>query len=188
MYECTVHISCWLVSQSRFNVAWTGLPLLTTDCVHSLNTSLGLITSPPSSLAVSVYVCWCCLEQYRPLQIVLSVEWKRRQSGGGGGGGGGGFGSTACILTCHFFFFSAQKTHTSRALILCLSMEFAVWAEGDEYNGEKIEERSEGEWGWRRVRGWADRTGDEGEGGRLSWCLHRALSHRLSPVSHAWPL
>ena len=43
--------------------------------------------------------------------------------------------------------------HTSQALILCLRMEFAVWAEGDEYNGEKIEERREGEWGWRRVRG-----------------------------------
>lgn len=119
-------------------LALTGLPLLTTDCVHLLNSGLGLITSPPSSLAVSVYVCRCCLEPYRPLQIVLSVEWKRRQSGG----------VLQCILTCHFL-----AKHTSRALILCLRVEFAVWAEGDEYNGEKIEERSEGEWGWRRVRG-----------------------------------
>lgn len=57
-------------------------------------------------------------------------------------------GSAEHILTCHFL-----AKHTSEALILCLSVEFAVWAEGDEYNGEKIEERSEGEWGWRRVRG-----------------------------------
>lgn len=48
---------------------------------------------------------------------------------------------------------SLFKQNTQAALILCLRMEFAVWAEGDEYNGEKIEERSEGEWGWRRVRG-----------------------------------
>lgn len=33
------------------------------------------------------------------------------------------------------------------ALILRLSVEFAVWAEGDEYNEEKTEERSEGELG-----------------------------------------
>lgn len=66
------------------------------------------------------------------------MEWKRRQSGG----------VLVRILTCHFL-----AKHTSGALILCLSMEFAVWAEGDEYNGEKIEERREGEWGWRRVRG-----------------------------------
>lgn len=173
MSRCLVSPALQSVFLLRFNVALTGLPLLTTDGVHLLNTGLGLITSPPSSPAVSVYVCWCCLEPYRPLQIVLSVEWKRRQSGG----------VLQRILACHFL-----AKHTSGALILCLSMEFAVWAEGDEYNGEKIEERREGEWGWRRVRGWADRTGDEGEGGRLSWCLHRALSHRLSPVSHAWPL
>ncbi|CAB1416572.1 unnamed protein product [Pleuronectes platessa] len=71
----------------------TGLPLLTSDCVHLPNTGLGLITSPPSARAVSV------------------------------------------------------KKHTGRALILRLRMEFAVWAEGDEYNGEKIEEKREGEWG-----------------------------------------
>lgn len=41
---------------SKFNVTLTGLPLLTTNGVHLLNTGLGLITSPPSSLAVSVYV------------------------------------------------------------------------------------------------------------------------------------
>lgn len=154
----------------------TGLPLLTTDCVHLLNSGLGLITSTPSSLAVSVYVCWCCLEQYRPLQIVLSVEWKA-----------GSRGVLRRILTCHFL-----AKHTSRALILCLSMEFAVWAEGDEYNGEKIEERSEGEWGWRRVRGWADRTGDEGEGGQVKLVptqdsIPQALSclPRLAPLT--WP-
>lgn len=61
-----------------------------------------------------------------------------------------------------------------------------MWAEGNEHNREKIE------------RGGG--SGDEGEcvgeqigqkirGVRsgLSWCLHRPLSHRLSPVSHAWP-
>ena len=67
-------------------------------------------------------------------------------------GGRVGGGSAARHTYMSLFFFRA-KTHTSGALILCLSMEFAVWAEGDEYNGEKIEERSEGEWGWRRVRG-----------------------------------
>lgn len=29
---------------------------------------------------------------------------------------------------------------------------------------KKKEEQRDGEWGWRRVRGLADRTGDEGEG------------------------
>lgn len=56
------------------------------------------------------------------------METQGRQSGG----------VLQRILTCHFL-----AKHTSGALILCLSTEFAVWAEGDEYNGEKIEERSE---------------------------------------------
>lgn len=86
------------------------------------------------------------------------------------------------ILTWHFF----SKTHKHS------SYSVSAWSlqcgQRVMNTMERKQERREGEWGWRRVRGWADRTGDEGEGGRLSWCLHRALSHRLSPVSHAWPL
>lgn len=59
---------------------------------------------------------------------------------------------------------------------------------------EKIEEQRGG--GGGGSRDGEERVGEQiglemrGVGGwcRLSWCLHRALSHRLSPVSHAWPL
>lgn len=110
-----------------FNIplALTGLTLLTSHCVHLLNTGLGLITSTTSSLAVSV--CWCCLEEYRPLQIVLSVEWKRRQSGG----------VLQRFLTHHFF----SKTHKRSSYSLSehgvCSVGRGWWIQWRENRGEE---------------------------------------------------